>query len=127
MLKLAAIAAALAAILIPATASASTATVSASQVQLFLGPGTDNATVSFGAGLSLAPSSCVVVNRLRRCTPAITGSSYNCSSSSYWAGIVGTFPDYLFQLRSSVGCTFSYVVRFVGSGTVTVNGVPYTV
>jgi len=127
MLKLAAIAATLAAILIPATASASTATVSASQVQLFLGPGTDNATVSFGAGISLAPPSCVVVNRLRRCTPAITGSSYNCSSSSYWSGIVGTWPSYLFELRSSIGCTFSYVVRFVGTGVLTVNGVGYAV
>jgi hypothetical protein len=127
MRKLVTIAAALAAILIPATASASTATVSPGQVQLFLGPGSDNATLTLGDGLSLAPAVRHCVRNRCSTTFPITGSSYNCSSSSYSASIVDTAPSYLFQLRSSVACTFSYTVRFVGSGVLTVNGVGYVV
>jgi hypothetical protein len=121
------IAALVAAAALPVAAQASTATVSTGQVQLFLGPGSDNATLSFGDGLALAPAVRHCVRNRCSTTLAITGSSYNCSSSSYSSSIVGAFPDYLFTLRSSVACTFSYTVRFVGTGVLTVNGVGYTI
>ena len=126
MLKLVAIAATMAAILSPTAAQASTVTTSTGQVQVFLA-GTDSATLTFSDGVSLAPTTRVCSGRTCRWVFPITGSSINCSSSSYTSSYLNTWPTLLFTMRSAVACQFSYTVRVVGSGTVTVNGVSYAI
>ena len=92
--------------------------VTPSQVQVFY-TGTDSATITYSPGVTLA--------RICRNNFPVTGSSQNCSSSSY--SFSGTTPTstaplaFTTLLRSAVACKFSLIIRTVGVGTVTVNGI----